>query len=50
MPENDLADDPFLCSHPTSRERAEALRSIAKQAMIEYYKLQDPCGKGESPF
>jgi predicted Zn-dependent protease len=40
----------FLSTHPPSRERAEALRSIAKKAMAEYRKVPDPHGKGESLF
>jgi len=37
----------FLSTHPPSRERAEALRAIAKQAMVEYRKVKNPYGKGE---
>mgnify|MGYP001814795979 FL=1 len=37
----------FLSTHPPSRERAEALRTIAKQAMAEYQRVPNPYGKGE---
>ena len=40
----------FLSTHPASRERAEALRTIAQQAMVEYRKVPNPYGKGESLF
>ncbi len=40
----------FLSTHPASRERAEALRTIAKQAMAEYRKAPNPYGKGEPLF
>lgn len=40
----------FLSTHPESRERAEALQTIAKQAMAEYRKVPNPYGKGESLF
>jgi predicted Zn-dependent protease len=40
----------FLSTHPPSRERAEALRTIAQQAMVEYRKVPNPYGKGESLF
>jgi predicted Zn-dependent protease len=38
----------FLSTHPPSLERAEALRTIAKQAMVEYRKVPNPYGRGES--
>jgi predicted Zn-dependent protease len=40
----------FLSTHPPSRERAEALRTIAKQAMSEYQKVPNPYGKGDPLF
>ncbi len=40
----------FLSTHPPSQERAEALRTIAKQAMVEYRKVPNPYGKGEPLF
>jgi len=40
----------FLSTHPPSLERAEALQNIAKQAMVEYRKVPNPSGKGESLF
>jgi predicted Zn-dependent protease len=40
----------FLSTHPPSRERAEELRAIAQQAMVEYRKVKNPYGKGEPLF
>jgi predicted Zn-dependent protease len=40
----------FLSTHPASRERAEALRTIAQRAMADYRKVAEPYGKGESLF
>jgi len=40
----------FLSTHPASRERAEALRTIAQQAMAEYRRVPNPYGKGEPLF
>jgi predicted Zn-dependent protease len=42
------ADVPaFFSTHPASLERAEALRTIAKNAMVEYQRVPNPYGKGE---
>jgi predicted Zn-dependent protease len=40
----------FFSTHPPSLERAEALRTIAKKAMVEYQRVPNPYGKGESLF
>jgi predicted Zn-dependent protease len=40
----------FFSTHPASLERAEALRAIAKKAMVEYQRVPNPYGKGESLF
>jgi predicted Zn-dependent protease len=40
----------FFSTHPPSLERAEALRTIAKKAMVEYQRVANPYGKGESLF
>ncbi len=40
----------FLSTHPPSLERAEALQSIAQQAMAEYQRVPNPYGKGEPLF
>ncbi len=40
----------FLSTHPPSRERAEALGSIAQKAMVDYNQVPNPYGKGEPLF
>ena len=40
----------FLSTHPESRERAEALRSVVNRAMAEYQKVPNPYGKGDPLF
>ena len=40
----------FLSTHPPSRERAEALRVVAREAMAEYRQVPNPYGKGASLF